>query len=918
MKKFAKYLLLLCAMLSLQLLPSFAEGQPEPVTLYVGQQMELKPYLFSQDELKAGTATWKSYQSDIASVSSAGVVRALKPGEVLISATVNAGNSIKEVRVKLTVKTAVNGVSVSESNLRLTVGEEKSITAKVSPIEGLQAPYMDGVNWKSTNDRIVKVDASGKVTGVAVGKAQVYAQSKDGGKMAFCDVEIYNAVKEVGVAPKSAILKVGEGVQLNVSVLPFEAPVKKVTYKSNNVKVAEVTEAGYVKAVGPGEGLIFITSLDGGRAVAVSIKVESMVSAIQLDKTYLELDAVNNNYKLIATLIPKDPALPPIENSIGWRSANPGIATVDANGLVRAVKGGQTEIQAVSIDGGFIASCTVYSKVQGTVNSLGFSSLKIIEPPTKLYAGQTAKVAYLAYPENANNRKIAVSVSPSTGMTASIKDGLIQLSPSRNGLYRVKLYSDSASEEFSVEVTTSVNGITLEAPKLTRYGQGFICYLGQTFDVDALVSLGGVALSELDLAQLKWSYPEGTIKLEKAPNNPDRVSVTLLKPENTYLEVSFLDGTIKHRIVLTYEPMAEAMTMAEQADVKLNYQFVPVFDLKAKANLRYGYTDVLSKAYDLYVEEVYMDSQFIKDEIAFESTNILELKAFADKMGEGSQKNALLDEWSKHLLRKNQLEMILRQSGNEYQRIITPSVLTDRNLKKLVFFEIKDGGIRSEFAGKALIRVVSRDGNLSKRMWVTVKAQNEDLILLDANGNVVATSNDIAKMRLEEKEAEAKRQFLASQKAKFKATPENALPADAYLESTWSAIVLKLITEAQFKGKYQRPATQADLMALLVQAYALETKKTFKPVTDRYFSNVKDDAAERAYQLGFIPATANRKFNALDPVSTKMLKDIMPKWFRATKTDIKGNVSLENLIGNQSSYTVEELIQKLVLVMKSN
>ncbi len=918
MKNIVSWILTICVAIGLFGTPVFASSEPENLLIYVGQQLELKPYLVTQNDMKDGKATWKSYQTSIATVNSAGVVKGLKPGEVIISATIGTGSSIKEARIKLIVKTAVATVNLSETSLRLTVGEEKSISATINPVEEVQAPYLDGVNWKTTSPQVVKVDSKGHITGVSVGKAEVYASSKDGDIRGFCEVEIYNAVQEVVVAPKISVLKIGDGVQLNTSVLPAEAPVKKVIYKSSDVKVAEVSETGYVKAKGGGEALIYVTSVDGGKAVAVNVTVESMVMGIMLDKTYLELDEVNSSYKLIATLMPKHSEEPPIETGIVWKSSNSSIASVDANGLVKALKAGQVEVTATALDGSWKASCTVYSKIQGNGRSIGFSSIKMIEPPKVVYAGQTVKVSYLAYPEEANNRKISSMVSPNKGLTTSIKDGTLTLNPNIPGLYKVTVYSDSASADFTVEVKPSVNGISLEASKLTQYGQGYICYLGQTFDVDAVISLGGIALSELDMAKIKWEYPSGTLKLEKAPNNAQRVSITLLKPGNTYLEASLLDGTVKQRIVLTYEPMAESMEMAEKAEVKLNYQFTPILELKPKKDLRYGYTEVLSKAYDLFVEEAYISTDFIQGEIEFENNNIPELKAVADKLEEGAQKNMIIDEWSRHLLRKNQFELLITQKGSEYQRITSPSLLTDRSLKKLVFFEIKDNGVRSEYSGKALIRVVSHDGNFSKRIWLAAKAQEEDIVLLDGQGNIVATSSDIAKVKLEEKEAETKIQFVASQKSKFKETLEKDLPSAAYLESTWAAVEMKLIEEKQLKGRYQRQMTQADLVELLVKAYTLETKKSFKTVTDRYFTNVKNDAAERAYQLGMIDANPERNFDGWAIITDRQLKDMITKWFKATKTDFKGEVGLQSLIGNQKSYSNEEVIQKLVIIMNGN
>ena len=46
------------------------------------------------------------------------------------------------------------------------------------------------VTWKSSDDKIATVDANGKVTAVAVGKATITVTTEDGGKTATCEVTV--------------------------------------------------------------------------------------------------------------------------------------------------------------------------------------------------------------------------------------------------------------------------------------------------------------------------------------------------------------------------------------------------------------------------------------------------------------------------------------------------------------------------------------------------------------------------------------------------------------------------------------------------------------------------------------------------------------------------------------------------------
>lgn len=61
---------------------------------------------------------------------------------------------------------------------------------------------------------------------------------------------------------------------------------------------------------------------------------------------------------LQATALPADATVP----NVTWHSAYPSVATVDEYGIVRAVRGGTTKISAVTLDGRYTATTTIYVK----------------------------------------------------------------------------------------------------------------------------------------------------------------------------------------------------------------------------------------------------------------------------------------------------------------------------------------------------------------------------------------------------------------------------------------------------------------------------------------------------------------------------------------------------------------------------
>lgn len=78
------------------------------------------------------------------------------------------------------------------------------------------------------------------------------------------------------------------------------------------------------------------------------------VTGITLNKTTLTL-APNKSEKLVATVAPTGAT----KKDVKWTSTDPTIASVDADGTVKALKTGKATIIATTVDGGFTAMCEV-------------------------------------------------------------------------------------------------------------------------------------------------------------------------------------------------------------------------------------------------------------------------------------------------------------------------------------------------------------------------------------------------------------------------------------------------------------------------------------------------------------------------------------------------------------------------------
>ena len=80
----------------------------------------------------------------------------------------------------------VTGVSLDKTALSLDTGKTGQLKATVKPDNATNK----GVNWASDNEGVATVDSNGKVTAVKAGTCNIKVGTKDGNKVAQCEVTV--------------------------------------------------------------------------------------------------------------------------------------------------------------------------------------------------------------------------------------------------------------------------------------------------------------------------------------------------------------------------------------------------------------------------------------------------------------------------------------------------------------------------------------------------------------------------------------------------------------------------------------------------------------------------------------------------------------------------------------------------------
>ena len=84
----------------------------------------------------------------------------------------------------------VSGITLNKTALNLTIGASESLVATISPSNATNKD----VEWTSSNTNVATVDTTGKVIGVSSGSATITVKTKDGSKVATCNVTVKNPV----------------------------------------------------------------------------------------------------------------------------------------------------------------------------------------------------------------------------------------------------------------------------------------------------------------------------------------------------------------------------------------------------------------------------------------------------------------------------------------------------------------------------------------------------------------------------------------------------------------------------------------------------------------------------------------------------------------------------------------------------
>ncbi|MDE6809866.1 MAG: Ig-like domain-containing protein [Muribaculaceae bacterium] len=306
------------------------EITPTNTKIQVGDSLHLTGTRYPENSVDP--IQWKSSDIKIATVSDAGLVKAVAPGKVTITATSGKAVATCEVTVS---PVAAQKIVLSKDKVSINESDTAKIIATVQPENTTDKT----VTWSSSDEKIATVSTDGIIKAVKVGTATITAACGD--VKATCEVTVLPiAAEKIVLSKEKMSINELDSIKITATVTPENTTYKTITWSSSDEKIATVSNDGIIKAIKVGTATITATCGE------VKATCEVTVLPITAEKIVLDLTEVSLNQsdtiKITATITPENTT----DKTIMWSSSDEKVATVSTDGIITAVGVGKATITA--------------------------------------------------------------------------------------------------------------------------------------------------------------------------------------------------------------------------------------------------------------------------------------------------------------------------------------------------------------------------------------------------------------------------------------------------------------------------------------------------------------------------------------------------------------------------------------------
>lgn len=475
--------------------------------------------------------------------------------------------------ILLPIQAIANQKELGDPNLYLKVGEKIELTAVAEFLKDVD-PKDYKIEWESSDKNVAKINSRGVLEGVKAGKAEISATVTGAANIrATTVVEVISTVDDLKVKEDEITIRVGEEYQPDYEVLPSDAYLKDVKFRSSDSRVAKVnTTTGLITGMSEGTAEITVSTVDAGKdpdknpiQKKIIVHVVSTVTGVKiLNEGPVELVlGENETFELKYEVLPHDAYL----KDVRIRTSSSKIASVNTRTNEVTAKGnGIAEITVETVDGKHKDKIEVI--VTGGEPEKPLDNVDIIPDDAKndvinLFVGEERKLelSYSPTDVNLSSRDIAFS-SEDTDIIKITKNG--RVTGLKEGVATVNVYAKGATDTVKVVVKSTVDGI--KGDKVWRLKVGEVAKppvhvvpYETAFNRDLIVSHNGHDV-------IKVNEREGTF---------EGLQAGIVKAK--FITV---DGGYEHEMTIIVESMVESFEIPfEKLELGLQeYVIEPVFN----------------------------------------------------------------------------------------------------------------------------------------------------------------------------------------------------------------------------------------------------------------------------------------------------------------------------------------------------
>ena len=362
------------------------------------------------------TVTWKSSNTEVATVTADGLITAIAEGTATITVETTDGSNLSNSK-QITVTVLAKSIALEIENTTIDTGNTVQASYSILPSNTTNK----NVSWESSKKSVATVDENGLITAIAPGITIITVKTTDGTNLSdFKQIEVHQKATNITIGLSKTGLNAGETLQATCNFEPANVTNHSVRWTSSNPNVATIDANGLITAIGNGTTIISVETLDGSNLTASKeLTVSIMAKSITLN---VEKDTIiaGNVLQASSTILPANAII----KKTRWESSNKNVATISEDGLITAIAPGTTTITAWTTDGTNLSSSKKITVIRIATGITLYLSKE------NLNAGESIKATIDIQPEDVTSKKLKwtsidtkVATVSSNGLITAIDEG---------------------------------------------------------------------------------------------------------------------------------------------------------------------------------------------------------------------------------------------------------------------------------------------------------------------------------------------------------------------------------------------------------------------------------------------------------------------------------------------------------------